>query len=485
MVGSCRIAPCNTKCFLIELESISILVIEDNPGDFLLIREYLEEQFASLKIEQAKKYSDAVELLSNPDAVYNVVLLDLTLPDNTGESLINGITQLCPNIPVIVLTGFSDLEFSIKSLSLNISDYLLKDDINAFSLYKSIKYNIERKKVNRLLEESEKRYSDLFQQSPQPMWLLDIHSLDIAQVNRAAIQQYGYTEEEFLTLKLYNIVVDELKMEDKFRAVLSISNNADVYKGRFKHRKKSGELIDVDIYGTQMEMNGRTYESAIAIDVTEQIRAEHLITKAIIKTQEDERYEIGTELHDNVCQILASSQLSLEMLGNFVPNEAENWLQKSKKFVGLALEEIRNISHRLAPSFFDEKTIEETYHELLININPNNKYETSLSINYKQIKHRLNSDIELNLYRIIQEQLRNIQKYANARKIEISLSIENNMLMLVIADDGVGFEYFNVKKGIGLANIRRRAELFSGTMEVDSKPGEGCRLIIRIPPANG
>lgn len=465
-------------------ESISILVVEDNPGDFILIREYLEEQFSDLHIDHARKYVEAVEHLNKGEFRYDVVLLDLTLPDNTGEGLINDIIQLCPNIPVIVLTGFSDLDFSIKSLSLNISDYLLKDDINSFSLYKSIKYNMERKKINRLLEESEKRYSNLFQQSPQPMWLLDIHSLDIAQVNRAAVQQYGYTEEEFLKLKLYNIVVDELKMEDKFRTVLNISNNSDVYKGRFKHRKKSGDLIDVDIYGTQMEMNGRTYESAIAIDVTEKIRTEHMITKAIIKTQEDERYEIGTELHDNVCQILASSQLSLEMLGNYVPSEADNWLQKSKKFVGLALDEIRNISHRLAPSFFDEKTIEETYQELLNNINPDNKYQTNLLINYKQIKNRLNSDIELNLYRIIQEQLRNIQKYAKAEKIEISLNIENNMLILTIEDDGVGFEYFRVKKGIGLANIRRRAELFSGTMEVDSKPGAGCRLIIRIPPTS-
>ena len=60
--------------------------------------------------------------------------------------------------------------------------------------------NIERKKNTLLLEESEKRYSDLFQLSPQPMWMLDIHTLDFFQVNDAAIKQYGYSEEEFKKL---------------------------------------------------------------------------------------------------------------------------------------------------------------------------------------------------------------------------------------------------------------------------------------------
>jgi signal transduction histidine kinase len=170
------------------------------------------------------------------------------------------------------------------------------------------------------------------------------------------------------------------------------------------------------------------------------------------------------------------------MLNNQIPEASLNWLNKSKKFLGLALDEIRNISHRLAPSFFDEKTIEETFQELLINANPEGKYETNLHIDFKQIKHRLNSDIELNLYRIIQEQLRNIQKYAQASQISVSLRLDGEYLLLKVEDNGVGFDFSKIKKGIGLANIRRRAELFSGTMEIDSKPGEGCRLIIRIPP---
>ena len=164
-----------------ENDAISILVIEDNLGDFLLIKDYIEEQLADAKIFHSKKYEDAVILLNDTSLPLDVILLDLTLPDHTGELLIKDVVDKRPQTPVIVLTGFADLDFSIRSLTLKISDYLLKDDINAASLYKSIKFNIERKKTNLLLEESEKRYSNLFQLSPQPMWIFDVVNFSFLQ----------------------------------------------------------------------------------------------------------------------------------------------------------------------------------------------------------------------------------------------------------------------------------------------------------------
>jgi signal transduction histidine kinase len=85
------------------------------------------------------------------------------------------------------------------------------------------------------------------------------------------------------------------------------------------------------------------------------------------------------------------------------------------------------------------------------------------------------------MYRILQEQLRNIVKYAYASRINVSLKVESNILVFQIEDDGVGFDYQLVKRGIGLANIRRRTELFSGKMEIISKVNKGCKLLVEIP----
>src|SRR6202000_1221748 len=93
---------------------------------------------------------------------FDVILLDLPLPDKTGLPLINEVVTLSPGIPVIVLTGYTDIAFSVKSLALGIADYLLKDELTTMMLYKSIIYSTERKKVMLALEESEKKYGDLF-----------------------------------------------------------------------------------------------------------------------------------------------------------------------------------------------------------------------------------------------------------------------------------------------------------------------------------
>jgi signal transduction histidine kinase len=93
----------------------------------------------------------------------------------------------------------------------------------------------------------------------------------------------------------------------------------------------------------------------------------------------------------------------------------------------------------------------------------------------------LKTDIELNLYRIVQEQLNNILKYAKASVINIEMSTVKNKLFLSISDNGIGFDTVSTEKGIGLSNMKRRAELFSGSFEIFSFPGKGCEVAIYIP----
>jgi FixJ family two-component response regulator len=121
-----------------------ILVIDDNPGDFALVEDFLFEQIETPVVFMAHSYKSAQRFLNNNK--YDIILLDLSLPDKTGEPLIRDIIELGANTPVIVLTGYVDFSFGVKSLSLGAADYILKDDLTSMSLYKSIIYAIERKK---------------------------------------------------------------------------------------------------------------------------------------------------------------------------------------------------------------------------------------------------------------------------------------------------------------------------------------------------
>lgn len=253
-----------------DKKKYNILVVEDNLGDFVLIEDYIKEQIIAPNIIHAKNFKEAKQLAQNSEFKFDIILLDLSLPDSSGEQLIIEIVSLKLDCPIIALTGYTDIDFSIKSMSLGIADYLLKEDINATSLYKSIVYNIERTKTNFKLFESEKRYSDLFQLSPQPMWVFDLETLCFLDVNEAAVSHYGYTKEEFLLKTIRDIrpledipvVIDAIeKIKDKPEGGITIGN--------YRHTKKNGEIILVELRGNIINFNGRKAEIIVVNDITE------------------------------------------------------------------------------------------------------------------------------------------------------------------------------------------------------------------------
>jgi PAS domain S-box-containing protein len=294
------------------------------------------------------------------------------------------------------------------------------------------------------------------------------------------VKLYGYSEAEFLELTIMDIrPADEI--EETYKLLKNAPTSGNHFFQHVHHTKKSGEMIDVEIYSTAIHLNNKPCRSIIAIDVTEKYQYERKIIKAIIKTQEDERYEIGGELHDNVCQLLAASQLSLGMLKKSLTLPDLPKFDQCKENISMALEEIRNLSHRLAPVFFADTSMEEAVTRLIESLNVYKNYEVAIYIDPALTTDLVSPDIQLNLYRIIQEQIRNIIKYAKGSTIAVDILIHKNNIKMKIADDGIGFNHATVKKGIGLGNMQRRAQLFSGKFEIISAPGEGCVVIIEIP----
>lgn len=238
---------------------------------------------------------------------------------------------------------------------------------------------------------------------------------------------------------------------------------------------RTGKWFGVSAFGTDDGL------SVYFKDITEKKQYELNLTKAIIKTQEDERYEIGGELHENVCQILVGSLLSLGMLKDALPPSRIEMFDKCREYISLSLAEIRNLSHRLAPAFFNEETLEEAFGRLIDMCNVEKKLAVSLQFDEQVNSDLVSREIQLNLYRILQEQLKNILKYANASVIEVQVLIEGNKLRMLVADNGVGFNVDSIKTGIGFANMKRRAELFSGKFDIISSPGKGCAVSMEIP----
>lgn len=272
------------------------------------------------------------------------------------------------------------------------------------------------------------------------------------------------------------------ELPEKVHSEIVKRHELGIYVGQFIHRKKNGELINVDISGAPIIIDNVSYILVVAIDVTEKMLQEQRVTREIINALEDDRFHIGSELHDNVCQILATSLMTVGMLQKFVQADGNKYIVQTREYITLALTEIRNLSHRLAPANLNSNTLEETLFNLFNGFNVEHKYNISLHIDNALKTNPPDPEIRLNIYRILQEQLRNIQKHAeDASSIEVSLSVEEDTLKMEISDNGACFNPFKIKDGIGFSNMKRRAELFSGSMEINQTSGKGCKLRFKIP----
>jgi len=251
-----------------------ILIIEDNPGDLLLIQDYLDEYFKNYNRVTAKSFSETEKLLGDKGDYFDIILLDLSLPDLDGMALLDAMIQLAKGIPLVILTGYTDIPFSISTLVRGASDYLLKDELTAFSLYKSIIHNIERKKYVLEIERSQKRYTELFQLSPQPLIIYDVDTLTILNVNEASCSLYGYSMDEFIGLSLLDI-----RPEDEYSYLRkevekgkNSTQSSQAYKGMFEHKKKNGAVFTAEIYNNVASHDQQNIRISLVNDVSEKIK---------------------------------------------------------------------------------------------------------------------------------------------------------------------------------------------------------------------
>ncbi|GMQ29656.1 response regulator [Algoriphagus confluentis] len=254
-----------------------LLVIEDNLGDFVILEEYLSEYLINSSMVHAEDFKAATTVLNQSTRRFDLVFLDLSLPDKSGEDLVKEIIRLTEGIPVVVLTGFTDLEFGSRSLALGASDYLVKDDLSPAILYKSLIYNIQRVNFIQELTETKRKYADLFQLNPSPILVYDLNTLNILDVNNAACESYGYSREEFLTLGLKDIrPQEEIPVLVQSVEDFWINNKSD-YVRFTRHLKKNGEIIDVEISPAKVKINNQNAAIVLIKDITENLKYIHKI----------------------------------------------------------------------------------------------------------------------------------------------------------------------------------------------------------------
>jgi signal transduction histidine kinase len=235
-------------------------------------------------------------------------------------------------------------------------------------------------------------------------------------------------------------------------------------------------IIGVSADMSEMKKTEETLKLMERKMLNQKIQEQKKISRAIIKAQEEEKNYIGKELHDNVSQILASTKMFLSSAAK--KNEAiRDIIKYPIELINSSIDEIRLLSHKQVTPL-KNINLEEMLQNLVSALDKN----SSLNVDFNySVKDLLSDDLKLNIYRIVQEQINNIIKHAQANNVTIAVKTEENNISINVTDDGIGFILSEKRKGIGISNMMNRIESYNGKMLIKTSPGNGSRIKVTIP----
>ncbi len=346
---------------------------------------------------------------------------------------------------------------------------------------------------NAKLSAAKEELERIFNSVDQVLFSVDMKTEKLIQKSKKCEQIYGYTLSEFKADdKLWLKVVhkEDLPIVERMEKVLGEGKIANV-EYRIIHKNKSIRWLEMKITPT-INLDGELSRiDGICNDITDKKQLEHKldeekkqrqnqVTTAALAAQENERKFLGEELHDNINPTLAAARLYIDCVikGH---HESLSLMQQSKDFIGTAMEDIRTLSRKLVPPSLGEIGLRDAISDMADNL----KKASQLAFDFCWDgfdESLLNDKLKLTIYRILQEQFNNINKHADASNVLIALRNKQEMIELIIKDDGKGFDISKKRNGVGLHNIISRAELFDGRVTINSTPGNGCELIVNFHP---
>lgn len=493
------------------MNPIRVLLVEDNPGDVRIIKEMLGDSI-NFKVSVGVTLEDGVNYLLKNN--FDIVLLDLNLPDSHGKDTLKIVNQKTPGIPIIILTGFSDEKFAISTLEMGAQDYIVKGQTDKNLLARSMRYAIERKKIennlkktqdelevrsnildhtvknlkNEIVErekttkklgDSKSRYKTLFNSSPDFTILANAKG-KILNANKAAQRITGLSHEDIVGKYFTDTgILPEEDLQTYTKNVSRLLNGDNIKPYESRLFDKNGEFRYVETYMNRLEKFDELIAfQVISHDITERKKAENEIIASL-----NEKDILLREIHHRVknnLQII-SSLLNLQSKyvdGNEIAVDVLKESQNRVKSMAMLHEKLyqsKNFSRIKIVGY-----IERLVSDLLYSYASSEKVVPVLDV----------EDIELNIETavpcglITSELISNTLKYAFPDKLngklKISLKKISDKYELTIGDDGIGFPEsldFRRTDSLGLKIVNSLVDQIEGEITLDSTKGTEFKII--------
>jgi two-component system, NarL family, sensor histidine kinase UhpB len=469
-----------------------ILVVDDDPDILsvysrLLSRSGYEVWTASTGLEGLQ-----VAREKHPD----MALLDVMLPDLSGIEVCRQIKADASLQDVFVVLnsgGATNAANTVDGLEMGADEYLTKP-MEASEFLARIRTLARLRDTTVALRASEQHYRKLVEILPDAVCLIELNG-KLLTVNPQAATMLGYgSATEVLEQNLFDLMQPEDR--HRFQAETTrLRQSRTSFSAEYTMLRKGGTPFPVELSAVMLkESQDESLQLAVVVrDLTLRKQTEaqsRQLPELINEAQEAERYRVARELHDGVNQLIAAAKMRLCKVANLpgpLSSAAREMLARCEKQLVQVLEENRRIARDLRPNDLDELGLVEACSNFCQEV----QRRTNLTVECQLaglagLGERLPPNVELNLFRIVQEAISNAEKHARAKTIRLSMVLEDHDLTLVIQDDGCGFDLKASRSakanghGFGLTNMRERVTSLGGTCQIDSGPGQGTTITVRV-----
>jgi signal transduction histidine kinase len=466
---------------------------------------------------------------------YDLLLLDIKMPDMSGLELLRQAREINPEIMAVIVTGYGSVENAIEAMELGALDFVRKpasiEELTvaiegALARGRLQKENTRLKALLPLFELSKVMLSEVGEEN-----LLDIILETATNEVKADFAQLLLRDKEDNIVRrairglisaesLGEVVEDDVAAEVSLKLEPVIVYGEDKRKlaipGNGQHNLDGyclyvpmavrGEAIGVMVIGSVTEQAACQEsdieflctlcgQGAIAIDNArlienlqhKQAEVEGLLKK-VVNTAENERLRLSLDLHDGPIQTIVASQLELKTCSLYVSrnklDEAEAKMESTMKALGESVRDLRRIVRDLNPPSVSKEGLIAGIEEYVASVEQNDGIKCHFEVTDPE--GVLDTSMERGIYYVIREALTNVRKHSGASEVRVSINAITGKLMISIADNGRGFDTAAIssesKEGhIGIRSMRERTRIMNGTIDIESRPGEGTTVTLVVP----
>ncbi len=338
--------------------------------------------------------------------------------------------------------------------------------------------------INMMAEEletitiSKNYFNSIFNSVSDMVFVLNSKGI-IEDVNELVSQQLGYATEMLKGVAINKLHGKKTSLFNQIQQQLKAKQEAVFNESMLV--TKAGGMIHVKLTATHFKKEAKKNLVLLtASDISYQVKTKEMIIRAIIDTQENERTRLAKDIHDSLTQQLSAIKFYISSIGQNVKDKKElNILHKSNEALAAVITDMRDVCFNLMPKTLKEfgliKAVKEFCNQFWI------KNKVQVIIRQSKLMPVFSPELDIDLYRIIQEFINNATRHGKADKINIVFRANKKELRLFLKDNGTGFNISEPCKGMGLQNVQSRVTSHAGTLDIESNAGKGTSYFITVP----